>query len=56
MWDDDVISQDNYVMMSKQLPFWILHLEISKFFRNVNKLPKITEKYSITNEMGAKKT
>ena len=40
-WDDDVISRDNYIMMSKQPPSWI-----SKFFQKVRKPPKITEKYS----------
>ena len=38
---DDVTSRDNYIMMSKQPPSWI-----SKFFQNIRKPPKITEKYS----------
>ncbi len=38
-WGDDVKSRDNYIMMSKQPPSWI-----SKFFQNVRKPPKTTEK------------
>ena len=44
--DDDVISRDNYVMISKQPPSWIRHLGF-KFFRNVRKPLKITEKVTM---------
>ena len=37
------MSCGNYVMMSKKGPSWI-----SKFFQNIRKPPKITEKYSKT--------
>ena len=33
MWDDEVISRENYVMTSKQPSSWIRHLGFQNFFK-----------------------
>ena len=44
--DDDVISRDNYVMMSKQAASWICHIG----FQNFLKCQKATEKNENTEK------
>ena len=42
-WDDDVISRDNYIMMSKQQPLWIRDLGIQNFFKTSENRPRVSE-------------
>ena len=52
-FNNNVISRDNYVMMSKQPPSWIHHLGFqffSKMSENRQKLLKSTEKQKIVQE------